>query len=36
MWFGRRCLMMGHGRSDRGLFFFRRPEVGTELGQGDA
>lgn len=36
MWFERRCLMMGHGRSDRGLSFFRRPEVGAELGQGDA
>lgn len=35
MWFGRRCLMMGHGRSDRGLPFLRRPEVGAELGPGN-
>lgn len=32
MWFGRRCLMMGHGRSDRRLSFFRWPEVWAELG----
>ena len=31
MWLGRRCLMMGHGRSDRRLSFFRWPEVRAKL-----